>query len=270
MQKRFNKKAFLSFFVLFLSFFSTRLEAIVCQLCKKLEAHPSSFQKENPNFFWAQPLPENASTDCHPLCQCCASLVIAQNYDFVSEFFHEKCPLCAQESGCPVRVNPFKICVINLFGSPEGITFSLIGSQLKILVVDNSTIFSGLLPTIFKTGTKTELQLILPIKTRKELFFGIICNELVDLEKQSKILFGDAKLGTEPTYQGIQGFYNAAVIIINPASGRPISYALSSKPELFDENRLSECVVTHYIQGINCRKKTYFLTAPLDKKTLKD
>lgn len=268
MQKQFNIKAFLSCFVLLFSFFPVRLESITCQLCKKFQAHPASFQKEHPNYFWTQPLSENESTDDHQLCQCCASLAIAQNYDFVSEFFHEKCPLCAQESGCPVRVDPFKICVINLFGNPEGITMSLIGSQLKILVIENSTIFSGLLPIIFKTGTETAFQFVLPIKTRKELFFGIICKEMVDFDKQSKILFGDVKLGTGQNYQNIQGFYNAAVIIINPASSRPVSYALSSKPELFEENRLSEYVVTHYIQEINYRinfrKKTYFLTAPLD------
>lgn len=264
MQKHFNIKAFLSFSVLFLSFFSTRLEAIVCQLCKKLEAHPSSFQKEHPNYFWTQPLSENESTDGHQLCQCCVSLLIAQNYDFVSEFFHEKCPLCVQESGCPIRVNPFKICVINIFGNPEGITMSLIGSQLKILVVDNSTIFLGLLPIIFQTGTEIALRLVLPLKTKKELFFGVICKESVDLETQSKILFGDDKLGTGPGYQGIQGFYNATVIIVDPASGQPVSYCLSRKPQLVDENRLSDHTLTYYTQGINCRKKTYFLSKPLD------
>ncbi len=259
MQKQFSIKAFLSFFVLLFSFFPVRLESITCQLCKKFQAHPASFQKEHPNYFWTQPLSENESTDGHQLCQCCASLAIAQNYDFVSEFFHEKCPLCTQESRCPVRVDPFKICVINLFGNPEGRTMSLIGSQLKILVIDKSTIFSSLLPIIFKTCTETTSQLILPIKTKKELFFGIICKEQIDSKTQCKALFGNSESNKD-----IQGFYNSVIIIIDP-SGKPISYASKEKPETIDSHRFH---FTHFFYSdpnqISFQQITYFLSNPLD------
>lgn len=241
------------------------LDATICQLCQKLEAHPFSLDQDSENYLWSKPIDENEPINKHPLCQCCVSLCIAKNYDFESGFFNDKCPFCADNPKCPVRVDPWKICVINFLEKEEKERLvSLANSQLKIIVLEFGEMFLGLLPIVFRLKTETDFQIRLPQENiNKELFFGIICKEAVYFKTQSKALFGDKRLGISQKYQNIQGFYNATIIIFDPATDRPFSYALPAKPEFIEENKLFEHSVDYFAQGINCKKTTYFLANPI-------
>lgn len=242
MVKGICRKTFFCLIAFVFVVFSAQVQATTCHLCKKLEACSLTiygrqdyvWQVATGTFSPASPFTALVETttfesEDHQLCQCCLSLCLAKNWNpETNRWKKDRCPVCHQEENCPIRPNLKKIQIICLYDPMPDQKICCPDDRPKILIIGNQRQLPMLIPEEL-LSSKLKEQNQSKLELRKDLVLGVVFltdrPTEIDETIQAMILFGDGRVA-----EGLRGFYNSGVVVLDPETGRPHSYTLSAQP----------------------------------------